>query len=192
MTTIFTADWVLPITAPPIEHGAVVVQADQILAVGPRLELCAQFPHSAVQDFGAAVILPGFVNVHSHLELTAFRGRLEEPHFQRWIATLIQLKSERLTSDDLLASARLGCLEAIRAGVTTLADTSDASAPLEAILESGLRGIIFQECFGPRVEQSDESVQGVVVTVLVRTDHNVSVHGREVVWDVSSVWINHH
>ncbi|MFN7927623.1 MAG: amidohydrolase family protein [Blastocatellia bacterium] len=161
MTTIFTARWLLPISAPPLVNGAVAVQADQILAVGSLPKLRRQFPDAPVRDFGAAALLPGFVNVHSHLELTAFRGRLEEPHFQRWIAELVQLKNERLTSDDLLTSARLGCIEAIRAGVTTLGDTAEATATLTALMESGLRGVVFQECFGPRVEQSDESVQAI-------------------------------
>src|SRR5207253_10656209 len=111
-----------------------------------------------IKDLGGAALLPGFVNVHSHLELTAFRGRLEEPRFQTWIAQLIRLKSERLTRDDLLASARLGCVETIKAGITTLADTSDGSAPLEALIESGQRGVIFQECFGPRAEQAESSL----------------------------------
>ncbi len=161
MVRIFTARWLLPIAAPPLAHGAIAVQAEQILAVGAREELQAQFPAAPMHDFGAAAILPGLVNVHSHLELTAFRGRLEEPHFQRWIAHLVQLKSERMTSDDLLASARLGCIEAIRAGVTTLGDTAEATATVEALIESGLRGVVFQECFGPRVEQADASVQAI-------------------------------
>jgi 5-methylthioadenosine/S-adenosylhomocysteine deaminase len=103
-------------------------------------------------------LLPGLVNTHSHLELTAFRGRLEEPQFQAWIAQLVRLKSERLALDDLLSSARLGCIEAIRAGITTLADTSEVSAPLEALIESGQRGVVFQECFGPKAEQADSSI----------------------------------
>ncbi len=161
MTTIFTARWVLSIVAPPLADGAVVVEADQILAVGSLTELRAQFPAAVVRDFGTAAILPGFVNVHSHLELTAFRGRLEEPQFQRWIASLIQLKSERLSGDDVLTSARLGCLEAIRAGVTTVGDTAEATATVTALSESGLRGVVFQECFGPRAEQAEASVQAI-------------------------------
>jgi cytosine/adenosine deaminase-related metal-dependent hydrolase len=161
MVTIFTARWVLPISSPPLAGGAIAVQFNQILAVGLLPEIHAQFPDASIRDFGEAAVLPGLVNVHSHLELTAFRGRLEEPHFQRWIATLIQLKSERLSSDDLLVSARLGCLEAIRAGVTTLGDTADATATVAALIESGLRGVVFQECFGPRVEQADVSVQAI-------------------------------
>jgi cytosine/adenosine deaminase-related metal-dependent hydrolase len=158
MTTAFTARWILPIVAPPVEYGAVAFGDGRILAVAAQDEVRSRFPQAVVRDFGEAAILPGFVNTHSHLELTAFRGRLEEPRFQRWVAELIRLKRERLTDADLLASARLGCVEAIRAGVTTLADTADAGAPFEALLESGQRGVIFQECFGPDAAQAGASV----------------------------------
>jgi 5-methylthioadenosine/S-adenosylhomocysteine deaminase len=158
MPSIFTAHFVLPVTAPPINWGAVAVESDRIVAVGTMAELGRRFPHAPVEDLGRAVILPGLINVHSHLELTAFRGRLEEPHFQSWIAQLIRLKAERLSPDDLLASARLGCIEAIRAGITTTADTSDSSSPLEALVESGQRGVIFQECFGPGVAEAEKSL----------------------------------
>jgi cytosine/adenosine deaminase-related metal-dependent hydrolase len=158
MTIIYTARWVLPITSPPLAHGAVAVTADRISAVGPLSEVRARFPEAALKDLGEAALLPGLINVHSHLELTVFRGRLEEAQFQTWIAQLVRLKSERLTRDDLLASARWGCIEALRAGITTLADTADASAPLAALIESGQRGVVFQECFGPRPEQAADSL----------------------------------
>jgi cytosine/adenosine deaminase-related metal-dependent hydrolase len=158
MLTIFTAHWVLPVTAPPLGQGAVAFDGSSIVAVGRLDDVRSRFPQATVRDFGEAAILPGLVNTHSHLELTAFRGRLEEPHFQRWVAELIKLKRERLSDEDLLVSARLGCVEAIRVGVTTLADTADAAAPFEALLESGQRGVIFQECFGPDAAQAEQSV----------------------------------
>lgn len=157
MTLIFTARWLLPVAGPPIERGAVAFSGDQILGIGTREEVSAQFT-APTRDFGEAAILPGLINTHSHLELTVFRGRLEEAEFQRWITRLVRLKRERLNSDDLLASAQLGCIEAIRAGVTTLADTSDAAGPLVALAESGQRGLIFQECFGPQAEQAQASL----------------------------------
>lgn len=158
MTSIVTAHWVLPIVSSPINQGAVAIESDCIVAVGTAVEVRRQFPKATIDDFGEAAILPGLINVHSHLELTAFRGRLEDLHFQSWIAQLIRLKFEKLSGDDLLASARLGCIESIKAGITTLADTSDASAPLESLIESGQRGVIFQECFGPGIEQAAESL----------------------------------
>src|SRR5215510_139075 len=160
MITIIKAHWVLPISGSPIEEGAVAIDADRIIAIGPAFEIQPRFPGAVINDRGRSVILPGLVNVHSHLELTAFRGRLEEPHFQSWIAEVTRLKSQ-FTSDDFLASARLGCIEAIRAGITTLADTCDTSAPLAALIESGQRAIIFQECFGPQREQAQSSIDGL-------------------------------
>src|SRR5438132_6577622 len=99
MTMIFTARWVLPVTSPPIKDGAVAVNGDRISAIGHLSEVRSRFRDAVIKDLGEAALLPGFVNVHSHLELTAFRGRLEEPRFQTWIAQLIRLKSERLTRD---------------------------------------------------------------------------------------------
>jgi cytosine/adenosine deaminase-related metal-dependent hydrolase len=158
MTSIITARWMLPIISPPIEYGAVAIESDRIAAAGSFTEVRPKFPDAHVKDLGDAAILPGLVNVHTHLELTAFRGRLEEPRFQRWISELVRLKAERLVADDLIASAQLGCIEAIRSGITTLADTSDASAPMAALIESGQRGVVFQECFGLKPEQAQESL----------------------------------
>ncbi|MCI0664758.1 MAG: amidohydrolase family protein [Acidobacteria bacterium] len=160
MITIIKAHWVLPITASPIEEGAVAIDSDRIVAIGPAIEIETRFSGAAINDRGRSVILPGLVNVHSHLELTAFRGRLEEPHFQGWIAEVTRLKSQ-FKPDEFLASARLGCIEAIRAGITTLADTCDTSAPLAALIESGQRGIVFQECFGPQTEQAQSSIDAL-------------------------------
>ncbi len=161
MTSIFAARWVLPITLPPIEDGAVAIGADRIISVGPAPEIKSIFPAVPIKDLGEAAILPGLVNVHSHVELTAFRGRLEETHFQSWISELVRLKTERLNEDDLLLSARLGCIEAMRAGITTIADTSEAPSPLAALIESGQRGVIFQECFGPQTEQAESSLDSL-------------------------------
>ena len=74
MTTTYTARWVIPVSVPPIEHGAVVVEGERIAAVGSRAEIVERFPESKLESFGEAVILPGLINTHTHLELTALRG----------------------------------------------------------------------------------------------------------------------
>ena len=158
MTLILTARWLLPITSPPIVNGAIAVSGDTIAAVGTLADLQSRFPDAVVRDLGLAAILPGFINVHSHLELSVFRGRLEMPGFQQWISELVRLKRERLTPEALLVSAKLGCIEAIRAGITTVADTAEADAVLPALIESGQRGIVYQECFGPQREQAEASI----------------------------------
>ena len=77
MTKIYCARWVLPVASPPFEDGAVAVEGSLILDVGTRAELMIRLPEAEVLDFKEAAILPGLVNTHSHLELTAMRGYLE-------------------------------------------------------------------------------------------------------------------
>jgi cytosine/adenosine deaminase-related metal-dependent hydrolase len=178
MISIITARWVLPITSPSVEYGAVAIESGHIAAAGSLTEIRHKFPDAPVKDLGNAAILPGLVNVHTHLELTAFRGRLEEPRFQRWIAGLVRLKAERLVADDLIASAQLGCIEAIRSGITTLADTSEASAPMVALIESGQRGVIFQECFGPRPEQAEASLSELKAKLEAHAERLVRAGGE--------------
>ena len=67
-----------------------------------------------------------------------------------------------MTSEDRFVSAAWGAVEAARAGVTTLADASDmAAAPLRALREVGLRGIVYQEVFGPDARLAREKFEGL-------------------------------
>src|SRR5215510_15022137 len=149
MTTIYSARWVLPIVAPAIEDGAVAVDEDRIVGVGQRSAIVRQFSGRR-SDFGEAVILPGLINTHTHLELTSMRGYLEqeETNFFAWLRKLTVARLERLTAEDIRDSVAWGACEAVRAGITCVGDASDsASISMQALRDIGLRGIVFQESF---------------------------------------------
>ncbi|HEY5839666.1 MAG TPA: amidohydrolase family protein [Pyrinomonadaceae bacterium] len=160
MTAIYSARWVLPIASPPIENGAVAVAGETIVGVGAREDLVARFPHAVASDFGASVLLPGLVNAHSHLELTVMRGFLEsgETDFFAWLRKLTVARMS-MTGDDLFVSAACGAIEAARAGITCVGDSSSAAAQsMKALREIGVRGIVYQESFGPDPQLADENV----------------------------------
>lgn len=81
---LLTAKYVMPITSPFIEDGAVVVHDDKIVAVGPAAKLKAEYPDEEVRDFGLAAISPGFVDLHTHLRYTALRGLFEDMPYADW------------------------------------------------------------------------------------------------------------
>ena len=150
----YHAHWVVPVTAPAIRDGTVVVDGRTIAWVGPR----SGAPAGRDVDLGDAILCPGLVNAHCHLELTVMRGFLEGLGFRDWILRLTTGKRAVLSRDDLLDSARLGVMEGIRSGVTTYADTCDSGVAFDAMLEAGVRGIMFQEVFGPDPAQRDASM----------------------------------
>ena len=160
MTSIYSARWVLPISSGVIKDGAVATDDSKIVALGPRFEVISRFPDARISDFGQAAILPGFVNAHSHLELTVMRGLLEneERDFPAWLRKLT-LARMAMTDGDLLVSAICGAAEAARAGVTCFGDSSSSALQtMKALQEVGLRGIVYQESFGPDPKLAGENV----------------------------------
>ena len=146
----YHARWVLPITQPPIENGTVVESGGSITYVGPR----ADAPRGPDCELGESILLPGLINTHTHLELTAMRGFLEDCQFPAWIDKLRQSRNEVLDADMLLDAARFGVIEGLEAGITTYADTCSSGVVIQALNELGVRGVMYQEVFGPDPSQA--------------------------------------
>lgn len=144
---IISASYVLPITSEPIDNGAVAIVDGKIVAVGNASDICEKYPNAEREDFAEAAILPGFVNCHSHLELTNLRGALDdvEHDFPAWLLRINELRAT-MTDDDIVRSAISGAREGAAAGVTTFGDIGRFGfAGLAALKEVGLRGVVFQE-----------------------------------------------
>ncbi|HEY6826043.1 MAG TPA: amidohydrolase family protein [Gemmatimonadaceae bacterium] len=150
----YRARWIVPVTSPPEADGVVAVNNDRIVYAGPA----ADAPPGDEVHLGDVILVPGLINAHCHLELTAMRGFLEDLDFRRWILRLTSARQAVLDREALLDSARYGIEEGLRAGITTYADTSDSAVGLQAMRDAAVRGIVYQEVFGPDPAQCAKSI----------------------------------
>jgi cytosine/adenosine deaminase-related metal-dependent hydrolase len=132
-----SADWVLPVDEAPIKLGHVSWADGQIIEVG----------EGRTEDHrDGAVIMPGLVNAHSHLEYAVYAGFGDGEPFGPWLATHI-LRKRTLDRDAMLAIARRGAADSLAAGITTTADYSYSGVAATAAAELGLRAVVYLEVF---------------------------------------------
>ena len=144
---ILGAEYILPISSEPIRNGAVAIDGARIAAAGDAADVRSLFPDAEVLDLGMAAILPGFVNCHSHLEITAMRGALDavEHDFGSWLLKLNDVRAG-MSDEEIAVWAESGALEGARAGVTCFGDIGRfGTAGVRALKKAGLRGVVFQE-----------------------------------------------
>ena len=173
MTSVLSADWVLPVEGAPIRDGAVALRDGRIEAVGTSADL------GSGRRFESAAIVPGFVNAHAHLEYAVYAGFGDGLPFAPWIALHVERK-RRLERADMEAIARLGAAECLRSGITTVGDLAYSGASAHACAELGLRAIVYLEVFGrdpgETMEQFHEKREYVAPAVSERVAVGVSPH----------------
>lgn len=154
MTSIFRARHLLPITAPPIEDGAILVVDGCIRSVGHGRELCAAHPGVPVVDFAEQVILPPMANAHTHLELTDFpvwaaasRPPAGSGGFVDWVLALIAVR-RKLSDDQLRLSLSNGLQQSLRAGTAVIGDILTSLDCRTAYAVTPLYGTAFVEALG--------------------------------------------
>ncbi len=110
---------------PFVERGAVVVQDDTIVAVGPLAELQATHPDEVLVDVGGRLIMPGLVNAHTHAYSAYARGMaVHRPtaNFTQILENLWWRLDRMLELEDVELNAATTFVESLRNGVTTVID----------------------------------------------------------------------
>lgn len=146
---LLTADVVVPVSSGPIRNGAVVVERGHIVDIGTSGEIEAAYPGLQKIRKPNSIMLPGFINAHTHLELSWTRGKiLDFEDFTGWLERLITLKSSGTDKSLAEDSMRSGIREVIGSGVTTVGEISSLDSGGRAMLRnSGMRVIAFLELF---------------------------------------------
>ena len=127
-----------------IQDGAVAVRGDSIVAVGPSADIAAQYDAAKVVDAHGAIVMPGLINGHAHVDMSLFRGMADDLGLDEWLKKYIfPAEARNVTEDFVVWGTRLGVLEMLRGGTTTYADMyyfEDAVARVTK--EAGMRGVL--------------------------------------------------
>jgi cytosine/adenosine deaminase-related metal-dependent hydrolase len=145
VTTCLRAPWVLPIAGHPIRDGWVTVASGRVIDVGNGRP--PDGPGVHVRDLGHAVLMPGLVNAHTHLELSWLWGKVPPASsLPAWVSNLMAQRFAREGDDR--GPIRPAIIDALEAGTAAVGDVANTSASQAALAQSRLRGVVFREIVG--------------------------------------------
>jgi 5-methylthioadenosine/S-adenosylhomocysteine deaminase len=151
-------------TSTVIEDGGVVVSGSEIAAVGERAALVERYPDH--REVSHDIVAPGLVQAHAHTVQTLGRGLAEDCALLDWLFEYVLPLEATLTAEEMGAAARLGYLELLTSGVTTVIDhlsVAHADRAFEAAGEMGIRGLLGKVMMDQRApeglrEDTDETL----------------------------------
>lgn len=145
--TLYRAAFVLPVTSPPIRDGYVAVRDGVVTAVGPS----GDRPRDGIAneiDLGPAILIPGFVNAHTHLELSHLEGAVPGGRgFVPWIEDQLRVRAER-SPDEVPVAIRKSIAAMQAGGTVAVADVSNSLATVGPLRESGIHALVLHEILG--------------------------------------------
>jgi 5-methylthioadenosine/S-adenosylhomocysteine deaminase len=133
-----------------IENGALAIQGDHIVDVGPRAEIDAKYFATNRIEQPAAILAPGLINTHTHAAMSLFRGVADDLKLQDWLEKYIfPAEAKNVDREFVRWGTRLGLLEMALSGTTTFADMYYFEETVaEETKKAGLRGVLGQTVIG--------------------------------------------
>jgi len=128
-----------------IKNGVVIIEDNKIYEVGEFNKLKKEYDLGTIYDETNNIVMPGFVNTHSHAVQTAFRGAADDLDLLPWLHNVILPGEISLNKNQIEASCRIGYAEMLLSGITSTNDmlTSKHSlSGIRAAVDSGIRGHI--------------------------------------------------
>jgi len=143
----YQARWIVPVSRPPIEGGVIAVRGDEIAALGKRKEITAGCS-GEIRDLGEGAILPGLINAHTHMELSALGGRISPGlGFVDWVRRVLVLR-EKIPPELGTAAAESAWQEMRRTGCGAVGDWINGLPVAPERLSPGWAGQRFFEVIG--------------------------------------------
>ncbi len=124
---------------PNIRKTDILIDEDEISKIEENIE----DEEAQVIDIKENLVMPGFVNTHTHLAMSIFRGYKDDQKLMDWLENAIFPVEDKLRPDDIYWNTFLSCIELIKTGTTTFNDMYfGMDKTIQAAEESGLRGVI--------------------------------------------------
>lgn len=123
------AEWIMPVLSRPLKNGAVLENGGRIVAVDKFSALKSELPaETKILDHGRAAIMPGLVNAHTHIELSALKGAIAFPRngFPDWIGSFFPLRAG-LSQAAMLEGMTSGMREMLETGTAFCGDITNGS-----------------------------------------------------------------
>jgi len=140
---LISARWVVPVepAGAVLERHAVAVRDGAIEKVLPAASAASEFPDYERVELPEHVLIPGFVNAHTHAAMTLMRGMSDDLPLMRWLEEHIWPAETKHVSPRFVRDGTLlACAEMLRGGITCFNDMYFfPEAALEAALEAGMR-----------------------------------------------------
>jgi len=163
--------------------GAVAVNGDHILAVGPEADLLGEYQSDQIIDCEGKVLMPGLINAHTHVPMTLLRGLADDLRLDVWLmGYMMPVEREFVSPEFVRLGTQLACAESIRSGVTTFVDMYYFEADIaKATAEIGLRAICSQSVLKfptPDAASYEESLAAAEEFIKTWKDHPVDSYRR--------------
>ncbi|MDO5089183.1 MAG: amidohydrolase [Leptotrichiaceae bacterium] len=143
-----------------IENGVIAIKNNKIAAVGNE-KLLSKYKGKKIIDADKNIVMPGFVNTHTHVSMVPFRSLADDvpDRLRRYIFPL----EDKLVSRDLVyKGAVYGILEMVSTGTTTFADMyyfEDEVAKAAELI--GIRGVLGETVIKNPVADAKEPYGGI-------------------------------
>jgi cytosine/adenosine deaminase-related metal-dependent hydrolase len=128
----------------PIYKGAIAINQGIVVATGPTDKIIKQFPRHQIHEQPNAVVLPGLINLHTHLELPPLLDTIQARTFPDWVLNLISAK-KKLDNKDFAFASQKNINALIRSGTTTVGEICTHGVSPTLIKRSGLRSVVYPE-----------------------------------------------
>ncbi|MBP8997205.1 MAG: amidohydrolase [Anaerolineaceae bacterium] len=160
--------------------GAIAITGTIIEAVGDEADIRSQYQSPKAVDCQGKIIMPGFVNAHTHVPMALLRGLADDLRLDVWLmGYMMPVEREFVSPDFVQLGTKLACAEMIHSGITSFADMYYFEEDVaKATAEIGMRAVCSQSVLKfptPDSQFYEEALEMARDFILRWKDHDLIV-----------------